>query len=141
MKKSLIITLSLALLFISGCSLLPTVQKVAPIDDNSSNPTVNVPQAVEPIPLDKFNPTGKSDTCQDNNGIWLDAYRECENIKPAWCASHGGVFNECGSACRHQPEALFCTAQCVPYCDLSGGKIVSTTPATSTPTPRINNRQ
>ncbi|OGY42507.1 MAG: hypothetical protein A2Y82_04025 [Candidatus Buchananbacteria bacterium RBG_13_36_9] len=54
--------------------------------------------------------------CPDQNGKWLYQYRECENISQTWCSNEGGTFNECASACRHNPKAEVCTLQCVPVC-------------------------
>lgn len=33
------------------------------------------------------------------------------------CADAGGVWNDCGSACRSQPDAKTCIQVCVPYCE------------------------
>lgn len=62
-------------------------------------------------------PTGdnKSD-CRMLNGSWLDQYQECEGISQNLCQYLGGVFSECESACRHDPQAEVCTMQCVPVC-------------------------
>lgn len=55
-------------------------------------------------------------SCQDNNGTWLEEYMECEYVGQKWCIDVGGVFDECTSACRHNPGAELCTMQCVPVC-------------------------
>ena len=44
---------------------------------------------------------------------------ECLNVSPEQCASIGGVFNECASACRNNPEATMCTLQCVGVCQFT----------------------
>jgi len=54
--------------------------------------------------------------CEDNNGTWLEEYQECEMAGEEWCEKAGGEFFECESACRHDPEAEFCTMQCVQVC-------------------------
>jgi hypothetical protein len=54
--------------------------------------------------------------CVKENGRWINDYNECEGISKDSCESLGGSFNECGSACRHNPEDSFCTMQCVAYC-------------------------
>jgi hypothetical protein len=55
--------------------------------------------------------------CQSKSGKWLEQYRECESADKQWCTAAGGQFNECGSACRHNPDpAAPCTLQCVPLC-------------------------
>lgn len=69
-----------------------------------------------------YSQTGEEDTqklkdsCLLEEGKWLDAYSECEYINKDWCDSISGVFEECASACRHNPEAEICTMQCVPVC-------------------------
>ncbi|MFT4244503.1 MAG: hypothetical protein ACMXYB_03555 [Candidatus Woesearchaeota archaeon] len=57
--------------------------------------------------------------CELNNGRWLEEFSQCEFSNPAVCSQMGGEFNECGSACRNDPDAQICTLQCVPYCDVS----------------------
>ena len=65
--------------------------------------------------------------CESDGGIWLDEYRECEGLSVDWCIKaestfseiRGLSFNECASACRHNPEADMCTMQCVPVCTLN----------------------
>lgn len=54
--------------------------------------------------------------CAAANGNWLAEFRECENAGKDWCDANRGKFNECGAACRHDPEAEHCTLQCVPVC-------------------------
>lgn len=54
--------------------------------------------------------------CAQNNGRWLEKYKECEYACREWCATAGGHFDECGSACRHEPNPGPCTMQCVPVC-------------------------
>lgn len=61
-----------------------------------------------------------AEDCVRNSGEWLADYQECEYVNQEWCQSQGGIFNECGSACRHQEdsegESIICTMQCVPIC-------------------------
>jgi hypothetical protein len=55
--------------------------------------------------------------CQSKGGKWLEKYSECEHADRQWCAATGGKFEECGSACRHDPDPTApCTMQCVPLC-------------------------
>ena len=54
--------------------------------------------------------------CTDAGGKYLALFKECENVSSAACTALGGTFDECASACRHAPEAVMCTAQCVPVC-------------------------
>lgn len=127
MKKILFGSLLLSLLVLSGCGQKPIINipSVEPIPSVSDQP-VATSTSNEPVPLDLVSPDGSilattttTDTCQSNGGTWLNEYRECENIGSDWCLRHSGVFNECGSACRHQPQATVCTLQCVPFCSLA----------------------
>jgi len=54
--------------------------------------------------------------CVEEKGVWLVEYGECEGVSQSWCQTNGGYFNECASACRHNPTAEICTMQCVPVC-------------------------
>jgi len=55
--------------------------------------------------------------CEKNSGKWLDEFNECEGISQQTCEANDGIFNECASACRHNPKAEACTMQCVPVCN------------------------
>jgi len=57
--------------------------------------------------------------CRDAGGNWLAEYSECEDVRKSWCESRGGTYNSCASACRHNPDADFCTEQCVRVCSFS----------------------
>jgi len=59
-----------------------------------------------------------ANVCESNEGVWLEEFNQCEYIGEKTCNLMGGVFNECGSACRNDPDAEFCTLQCVTYCQL-----------------------
>ena len=56
--------------------------------------------------------------CMENNGTWLSEHNECEGINQIQCEQMGGMFDECASACRHNPEAVYCIQICVPVCTL-----------------------
>jgi hypothetical protein len=81
--------------------------------------------ACVPLPPPTETPTLKSENsaatekvCTDAGGKYLALFNECENVSSAACTAMGGAYNECASACRHAPEAVMCTAQCVPVCSL-----------------------
>jgi hypothetical protein len=57
--------------------------------------------------------------CVDAKGEWSGEWKECGGVDKTWCEANGGRFEECGSACRHDPKAEMCTLQCVIFCDLS----------------------
>lgn len=57
--------------------------------------------------------------CTDLGGSWNETHEECVGVGETQCTAMGGTFNECASACRHDPDAEFCTLQCVLVCDLS----------------------
>ena len=54
--------------------------------------------------------------CQKYGGNWLPEFNECEAISEKQCSIINGTFNECESACRHKPESIACTLQCVQVC-------------------------
>ena len=56
--------------------------------------------------------------CKKQGGTWDEIHRECGGIDATKCTAIGGEFNECGSACRHNPNAEMCTMQCVQFCQL-----------------------
>ena len=61
-----------------------------------------------------------AELCAENGGEWLDEFQECEGISEQACSQLNGTFNECASACRNNPEAEFCTLQCVQVCTFTG---------------------
>ena len=60
--------------------------------------------------------------CEDAGGKYLPFFNECEEISAAACTAMDGVFDECASACRHLPEGVMCTMQCVPLCTFGGAE-------------------
>jgi hypothetical protein len=62
-------------------------------------------------------------TCTDAGGKYLALFNECENVSSEACTAMGGTFDECASACRHAPEAVMCTAQCVPVCSFGAAGV------------------
>jgi hypothetical protein len=67
------------------------------LDNTSDNPMVN---------------------CDKMSGIWYGEEGICEvnQLSKEECVAQGGEFNECASACRHNPNAQVCTLQCVLIC-------------------------
>lgn len=55
--------------------------------------------------------------CEMLDGIRVEEYNECEGDVAERCKLQDGTFDECASACRHDPDAI-CTMQCVPVCKL-----------------------
>jgi hypothetical protein len=77
--------------------------------------------APAPAPTPAPNPVDRAameKACTDAGGKYLALFNECEDVSGAACTAMGGSFDECASACRHAPEAVMCTAQCVPVCSL-----------------------
>ena len=93
MKKIfvLIALLAVSLLFVAACAKLETAQKT--IDLSSIR--------VE---------------CPAQGGNWIEDAKECEFVSSEFCASMGGSYDECASACRNDPNAQICTMQCVQVC-------------------------
>ena len=56
--------------------------------------------------------------CDIYGGSWLVEFNECEFISEEQCSMIGGNFQECESACRHDPDAEICTQQCVLVCSI-----------------------
>jgi hypothetical protein len=56
--------------------------------------------------------------CKNRGGVWYPRSNVCEinSLSEGECVAQGGIFNECASACRHNPEAEMCTMQCVVTC-------------------------
>lgn len=77
----------------------------------SSSQTDESPQQLDGAALEQG--------CLDGGGTFLAEYNECENVSDAACTELGGTFDACASACRHEPEADFCTAQCIPLCSFT----------------------
>lgn len=59
------------------------------------------------------------EACEEAGGNWLAEFLECEYVSAEFCTETlNGSFESCASACRHDEEALICTKQCVPVCQL-----------------------
>lgn len=54
--------------------------------------------------------------CSEHEGRWIEEHEECEGIGEETCKDLGGEFDACASACRNDPDAEVCTAQCVLVC-------------------------
>lgn len=55
--------------------------------------------------------------CKGRGGVWNQEYHECAGVSEIACTAIKGTWNECASACRHQPEAQMCTMQCELICE------------------------
>ena len=60
--------------------------------------------------------TSNGEKCTARGGIWSEQYKECTGINRTSCRAIGGTFNECASACRHDPGATVCIMMCVAVC-------------------------
>jgi len=55
--------------------------------------------------------------CQNASGAWIGQYNECEGMSQTQCANLDGSFNECASACRHNPDPqAACIQVCIAVC-------------------------
>lgn len=65
-------------------------------------------------------PAGRTNAeeCRAVGGTWSEQYKECTGISQNSCQEIGGRFNECASACRHNPNAEACIMMCVEVCTL-----------------------
>ena len=59
-----------------------------------------------------------TEQCTVFGGKWLAEFNECEDISESQCSEMNGLFKECESACRHDPDAEMCTMQCVLVCEI-----------------------
>ena len=109
MKK--IIYLSILFLTIISISACSPKQTTPPVANTKPPMTVIIPPATtEPM-------ADLAKACTDGSGKWSAEYKECEGVGADWCQTNGGKFNECASACRHDPKAQVCTMQCVLVCN------------------------
>jgi hypothetical protein len=70
-----------------------------------------------PEPVDAIQTATLSEDCTAAGGTWRFDFGECEYAGQTWCDESGGTWEECASACRHNPDPLaICTMQCVPVC-------------------------
>jgi hypothetical protein len=111
MKKIIyIIFLCFIVIGISACA---PKQTNPPLPDSKPPVTNTTPPATTEPAIDL------ATACVSENGKWSAEYKECEGISKATCETIGGKFNECASACRHDPKAEICTMQCVLVCEFS----------------------
>jgi hypothetical protein len=111
MKKLLQLTiLSIILIGITACSPkepMQTPENTAPVTETTTPPAGSAKVSLSAL-------------CTEQNGKWIEEYSECEGGGDAtWCQTYGGTFNECASACRHNPDAEICTLQCVLVCSFA----------------------
>lgn len=97
------------------------------VDPITGNPVIVIPPVIT-IPSrdtspqnEQVNVEGKA--CADVGGTWSIEFQECLGITGESCAEIGGNWNDCASACRNNPNAEFCTMQCVQVCDFKGNVI------------------
>lgn len=64
--------------------------------------------------IDSFLPAESQ--CKKYGGEWLSEWNECESVSEQQCLEMSGDYHECESACRHDPSAEICTAQCIAVC-------------------------
>lgn len=72
-----------------------------------------------PTPPRVISSSNQSDleaACVGAEGHWVADTKECEWISEELCDDLGGTYNECGSACRNDPDSEFCIMMCVQYC-------------------------
>jgi len=68
--------------------------------------------------ISTFKFLNQKNACQTNGGIWDEQYQECGGITKEVCGKIGGEWVECGSPCRHEPNAKYCIQSCALYCQL-----------------------
>ena len=85
---------------------------------SSNGYTLNLVGATETVAeFTVSNGADVGESCVAAKGAWSTEWDECTGVDKTWCEANGGRFEDCGSACRHDPKAEFCTMQCVIFCD------------------------
>lgn len=107
----------------TGNEILRSEAVITQIDQLSANPLYEIPDdgfdldtPIETNP-DDVTTEEKQESCELLGGT-LNEYDECLGVDQSACAVLGGAWEECGSACRHDPDAQVCTLQCALYCQL-----------------------
>jgi hypothetical protein len=77
----------------------------------------NNPEPAEEVETDNTKEGNIKAACMSAGGTYDDTYSECMGINDGLCTALGGTWQECASACRHDPSAEFCTMQCVQVCE------------------------
>ncbi len=81
--------------------------------DNPSGLPANNRSFELPVVFKHVEASSQEKACTTNDGTWDAQYRECTGITKAACETKGGKFNECDSACRHNPDR---NAPCIMIC-------------------------
>jgi hypothetical protein len=63
-------------------------------------------------------------SCTQSGGEWDSIHNECATMDAAadirgFCEQNNGAYQECASACRHNPDADFCIQVCVQVCAIN----------------------
>ncbi len=67
-------------------------------------------------PAGKVSANSSEGKCVNAGGQWSAEHKECMGVGSESCVAIGGTFNECASACRHNPKAEACIMMCVQVC-------------------------
>lgn len=61
------------------------------------------------------------ETCEQNDGTWIEEAQECESISGNVCNNMNGSYESCASACRNDPDYpdVVCTQQCIQVCSFN----------------------
>ena len=108
----------------TGDEIIRSGAVMTQIDQLAANPLYVIPAddfdpAAEPVETnpDDVTTDEKRSSCELMGGT-LNDYDECLGVDQPGCLVLGGEWEECGSACRHDPDATVCTLQCELYCQL-----------------------
>lgn len=63
-------------------------------------------------------PDSLGQRCESLGGKWIANFSECEVPSKEACDELGGSYDECDSACRHDPGGGPCIAVCVQVCSI-----------------------
>lgn len=83
-------------------------------------PSIYSPTPVADFPSDdqlKSSPSAWQKQCEIYGGKWIVEFNECEGLRYTQCEELGGIFDDCASACRHNPDPqAVCIQMCIPLC-------------------------
>jgi hypothetical protein len=117
-KRVVIIAIIVALVTVGGGWIMAS--QLASDEQNDTNDTPSTGTTTDDVINDDediVSTDEKREGCELVGGEYNE-YDECVGINESQCATLGGEWESCGSACRHDADAELCTKQCVQFCQL-----------------------
>jgi hypothetical protein len=117
MAKYLLLSITLIVVFIAGCESSVNITSFKECVEAGNPVMESYPRQCRANDQTFTENINLKSACEVNGGTWIDDFNECEGLDKETCEFNGGIFSECESACRNDPEAQMCTMQCVVVCD------------------------